>query len=170
MGDRAVFADQVEWVPIATLEPHPLNSRQGDIGAIHESVGANGIYRPVYAQRSTRRILAGHHLRATLDQRDNELVPVLWLDVDVAVAERILLQDNRTPDLGTYDDAKLAAHLQAIVEDCGIDGLIGTGYDGDALDDLLANDEPLKLGASPSTIQECPECGHRWSPGQDVES
>ena len=159
-----VFADQVEWVPADTLEDYPGNPRQGDVGAIHLSVEANGTYRPVYAQRSTRRILAGHHLRTTLVQRGYNVVPVLWLDVDDATARRIVLADNRIPDLATYDRDAERALLEAIVDDEGARGLEGTGWDGDDLDDLL-NVEPLKLGARPKQVLECPNCSHRWSPG-----
>ena len=63
-------------------------------------------------------------------------VPVYWVDVDDATARRILLADNRTNDLATYDDAVLAELLTALAED---DDLLGSGYDGDDLDDLLAD-------------------------------
>jgi len=46
-----------------------------------------------------------------------------------------LLADNRTSDLATYDDEVLVQLLEAAAAD---DDLIGTGYDGDDLDDLLA--------------------------------
>ena len=59
-----------------------------------------------------------------------------WVDVDDATARRILLADNRTNDLATYDDAVLAELLTALAED---DDLLGTGWDGDDLDALLAD-------------------------------
>jgi hypothetical protein len=31
-------------VPVDSLETHPRNVNQGDIGAIYESIGANGFY------------------------------------------------------------------------------------------------------------------------------
>jgi DNA modification methylase len=63
-------------------------------------------------------------------------VPVYWVDVDDATARRIMLADNRTNDLATYDDEVLAELLEAAAAD---DDLLGTGYDGDDLDDLLAD-------------------------------
>ena len=159
MNDRAVFADTVEWVPNFTLHDHPDNPRQGDVGAVHESIAANGIFRPIYAQRSTRRILAGHHLRRGLDVGDNDLVPVLWVNVDDATALRIMLADNRSADLGSYDENALSALLIGIVEREGVEGLTGSLYDGDALDELLANDEPLKLSQPSATVHTCPQCG-----------
>lgn len=168
MTDRPVFADQVEWVPADTLHDYPGNPRQADVGAIHQSVEANGTYRPVYAQRSSRTILAGHHLRTTLTQRGNELIPVLWLDVDDATARRIVLADNRVPDLGTYAEDNVTALLEAIVNDQGVEGLLGTGYDGDDLDARLGQDEPLRLGPNAAQVITCPNCEHSWTPGGEV--
>lgn len=41
-------------------------------------------------------------------------VPVVWLDVDDATAKRIMLADNRTADLATYDEQILAEALASL--------------------------------------------------------
>ena len=120
-------------VPADQVRPHPQNARNGDTDAIGESMRENGVYRPVYAQRSTGHILAGNHTYASLLEAGHDQVPVLWLDVDNDQALRILLADNRTADLGRYDDALLAETLQVLGD------LAGTGYDEHDLSDLLAS-------------------------------
>ena len=124
-----------ETVPIDALKAHPRNPRQGDIGAIHESIQVNGFYGFVIAQRSTGYILAGNHRWKAAQQAGAKTIPVTWIDVEDDHALRILLADNRTNDLATYDDNALAQLLQDLQNTTG--SLAGTGYDGDDLDDLL---------------------------------
>ena len=62
-------------------------------------------------------------------------VPVIYVDVDDERAMRILLADNRTNDVASYDGETLADLLEHL--ESTDDGLAGTGYDGDALDELL---------------------------------
>lgn len=162
MTDRAVFADTVEWVPIDSLHPHPSNPRQGDVGAISESLEANGLYRPILVQGASNMIIAGHHLWRALRHLGADTVPVLRLPVDNPTALRILLADNRSADLGSYDESALSALLVNIVEREGVGGLAGTLYDGDTLDDLLKQDEPLKF-SSPATVHTCPSCGAQFT-------
>ena len=45
-------------VPVDEVQPHPNNWNNGDTEAIAESIEVNGMYRPLYAQRSTRYIVA----------------------------------------------------------------------------------------------------------------
>ena len=131
-----IINEAVELAPVDAVQPHPRNPRQGDVGAIHESIEANGFYGAVVAQRSTGFILAGNHRWQAARHAGATEVPVIWVDVDDDHALRILLADNRTNDLATYDDSALASLLQELA-DAG--NLAGTGYDGDALDDLLAD-------------------------------
>jgi hypothetical protein len=115
------------------LRPHPDNPRQGDVGAIHTSIEANGFYGSLIVQKSTQYVLAGNHRLVALRQAGAATVPVIEVDVDDATAKRILLADNRTNDLATYDDHHLLAILAALSDE---DGLVGTGYDQDDLDAL----------------------------------
>lgn len=132
-----IINEGTENVPLDRLERHPRNPRQGDVGAIHQSIEANGFYGAVVAQKSTGYVLAGNHRMEAARHAGAEEVPVIWVDVDDGEALRILLADNRTNDLATYNEALLAEVLQGLLEDGGT--LDGTGYDGDALDELLAD-------------------------------
>jgi hypothetical protein len=60
------------------------------------------------------------------------------IEADDDTARRIVLVDNRTPELAGYDDAALMALLETV--NAG-DGLAGTGWDQAAVDDLFARAE-----------------------------
>lgn len=123
-----------EEVSIAVLSEHPRNPNQGDIGAIHTSIEANGFYGAVVAQKSSGYILAGNHRYRAAKQAGASTIPVIWLDVDDRQATKILLADNRTAELAHRDEESLSKILQELAAE---DDLLGTGYDGDDLDELL---------------------------------
>ena len=124
-------------LPIGDVREHPDNPRQGDVGAIVESMKRNGVYQPIIVQRSTGHVLAGNHRLKALRALGAETVQAVMLDVTDTQARAILAADNRTADLATYDEDALAALLTGLAETP--EGLIGTGYDGDDLDTLLGD-------------------------------
>lgn len=126
--------NNIENVDPKTLELHPDNPRQGDIGAIVTSIERNGWFGTLVAHKETRQVLAGNHRLQAAIALDMETVPVYWVDVDAAEAKRILLADNRTSDLATWDDSILVGLLEDLANS---DALLGSGYDGDDLDALL---------------------------------
>jgi len=121
---------------VGKLIPHPKNPRQGDVGAIAESIAVNGFYGSLVVQKSTSHVCAGNHRLLAAVQLGYEKVPVTWIDVDDETAERILLVDNRSNELASNDPTALA---ELLTELAGSQGLEGTGYDGDDLDELLAD-------------------------------
>jgi hypothetical protein len=142
-------------VDIDSIETHPKNVRQGDIGAISESLQAHGQYRPIVVDKRTNRILAGNHTwKAAKALGWTEINAGFIETKDDDEALRILLADNRTTDLASYDDAELANLLKDLAETD--EGLIGTAFDGDALDQLLMDleQEPFGLDLEPKYIQD----------------
>ena len=146
-----IIQGKTETVKIDSLRPHPRNPREGDIGAIHQSINNNGFYGSVLAQQSTGFILAGNHRWQAMLQAGATEIPVTWIDVDDDHALRILLADNRTNDLATYNDDELSTLLEELVQTTGT--LAGTGFDGDDLDDLLTTFN------QPEPKTTCPKCG-----------
>lgn len=125
-------------VDIDEIKPWHRNSRNGDVGAISESLKANGQYKPILVQRSTHKIVAGNHTWRAARALKWDKIAVLFLDVTDEEAERIVLVDNRMSDLATYDYDVLRAQLEDLPD------LAGTGYtleDIEALGELV--DEPL---------------------------
>jgi len=141
-----ILASETKLEPIDAIRPHPRNPREGDVGAIHESIEANGFYGSILAQKSTGFILAGNHRWQAAMQQGATEIPVTWVDVDDDHALRILLADNRTNDVASYNEDELANILQELAHNTGT--LAGTGYDGDALDELLED-----LGREPQTTE-----------------
>lgn len=138
LGGEVYAHDALE--PLLTdageVRPHERNPRNGDLEAIAESIRVNGLYRPIYAQRSTGRILAGNHTYAASLELGATRLPVVWLDVDDEAALRVMAVDNRAADLGTYDEPLLLELLQDLA---ATDlSLLGTGYDDEAVAAILA--------------------------------
>lgn len=126
----------VEEVPLSALREHPANPRQGDLGSIIESIKANGWASVIVAQKGGV-VLAGNHRLKAARELGMETVPVLWLDVDEETALRILLADNRTSDLASWDDRALAGLLVDLQQQSAT-GLTGLGWDTQDLDALIA--------------------------------
>lgn len=122
-------------VAIDSVKPHPGNPRQGDVGAISVSIEENGFYGECLVQKSTSFIIAGSHRWRAAKAKAMPQVPINVIDVDDDVAMRIMLADNKTNDLASYDDHKLADLLTRLASTGR--ALAGTGYSGDDLDDLV---------------------------------
>lgn len=136
----------VELVDCESLTLYPENPRQGDIGAIVESLQVHGQYQPLVVNRRNREVLAGNHRLLAARALDWEQIAVVWVDADEERARRIVLADNRTSDLASYNDELLAELLADLASRPA--GLVGTGYSGDDLDELLRDlSGPLDLEA-----------------------
>lgn len=122
------------------------NPRRGDVDAIAASLRANNQYKPITVNRGTHthrpmEVLAGNHtLKAFRDLAEKYPDDERWqrvdtwiIDVDNDRATRIILADNRTAEVGTFDDETLFELLGELPD------LEGTGYnetDLQALQDL----------------------------------
>jgi DNA modification methylase len=137
-----IVNERYERVPVDAIRTHPKNPRRGDVDVIATSIAKNGFYGAVVVQRSTGYILAGNHRFLAAKKAGLTEVPVLFVDVDDKTARRILLADNRTSDIATYDDGALAALLKELRAE---QDLLGSGYDDSDVDKLLK-----ELGAKTS--------------------
>lgn len=124
-------------IPVDDLTPHPQNARQGDVGAISVSLEEHGQYKPIVVNERNMTILAGNHTWLAAKALGWKKIATVLVDVDDEQARRILLVDNRTNDLASYDDTGLAELLEELAATPS--GLAGTGFDGDDLDQLLAD-------------------------------
>lgn len=148
-----------ETLPITELNLYDRNPRMGDVQAIKASMLANGIFRPIVVNRGTHtgkpnQVLAGNHslkaMRELTEENPDDtrwsMVNVWMVDVDEEHAAKIVLADNRTADLGSYDNEELIGLME------GLGGnLDGTGYDEDDLSALL------DMTAGPASLDELEE-------------
>jgi hypothetical protein len=137
--------------PIDSVQPHPRNVRQGDVGAIATSLEINGQYRPIVVHKSTNNILAGNHTYKAAVSLGWTEIAITYVDCTDDEALKILLADNKANDLASYDDSALADLLQDLVGGAGLDGTL---YELSDLDDLIALLEPPNLDDLISDIGE----------------
>lgn len=152
-----VLNTSTKLTPITKLERHPDNPRRGVTPAIIESIKTTGFYGALIVQTSTNRVLAGNHRLDAARAAGMTSVPVIYVDVDDTTARRILLADNRTSDLGTYDLDHLAALLETVAADDPT--MTGTGYQPDDLTSLL--DQLTANYYEPAPITETPDALER---------
>ena len=132
---------QATMVPIDQLRPYPSNPREGDIGAIAESLSTLGQYRPIVA-RADGTILAGNHTYQACKALGWTHIAVTYITCTDDEASRIVLIDNRTSDYGSYDADALKRLITSLPDYKGI------GYDQQDVAQLLGGGNPV---ASPNT-------------------
>lgn len=142
-------------IPIDSIKPHPRNVRQGDVGAISESLKLHGQYRPIVVQKSTGHILAGNHTYKAARALKWKQIAATYVDVTDDQAVRILLMDNRANDLASYDDPALADILKQLMETD--QRLEGTGFDPDDLEQLLRDIDAEELPTVMGDPDDVPE-------------
>jgi len=111
------------------------------VSVIAESLRVNDQYRPIVVA-SDDVIVAGNHTWRAAQVLGWDTIAIVRIGVDSESQEarRILLADNRTSDLGTYDDAELLDLLQQLDAEVGLDGI---GY---AEDDVAALARLVAMG------------------------
>lgn len=135
------------------------NARQHSdeqIAQIAASIAEFGFVNPILTGADGV-LVAGHGRLAAARKLGLATVPVVVLDHLTPTQRRALvLADNRLAELATWDDALLRIELEALQDD-GFD-LDLTGFDADALAELLADEEPQIEGRTEDdAIPEMPE-------------
>jgi ParB-like chromosome segregation protein Spo0J len=136
-----VSLGDVETVSVNEIQTHPLNPREGDIGAIIESLSVMGQYRPIVANKRSKHVVSGNHTLQAAVQLGWEKVAVHWIDVDDVEEIKILIVDNRTSDLATYDSGDLHKLLTSTT-------MKGTGFSPEEASEILAGGK-TKPGHNP---------------------
>lgn len=111
---------------VAELVKYKRNPRHGDVPAIKDSLKALGQYKPIVVNQGTHtgrpgEILAGNHTHQAALELGWDTIAAVYVDVDEDTAARIVLADNRTSDLATYDPETLLELVQSTT-------LAGTGF------------------------------------------
>lgn len=134
--------------PIEKLRSLPGNPRKGNVGAVRDSYREFGQQKPIIARHDEEDpevgiVLAGNTQLAASKELEWTHIAVVWSDEwDDKKAKAFALADNRTHDLGEYDEEALLDMMMDVVDD---DVLFdATGYDEDFLAELteMSFDEP----------------------------
>ena len=137
------LADKIEQWPTAKLLPYARNARthsEDQVAQIAASIAEFGFTNPILAG-SDGIIVAGHGRLAAAQKLGLEIVPVVVLDHLTPTQRRALvIADNRIAENAGWDWDVLRVELDALqLEGFELDI---TGFDADALAELIAGDEP----------------------------
>jgi len=165
---------ETRQVTLDEIQPHPENYNHGDAGAISLSLKHHGQYRAIVVSEATGNILAGNHTyMAAKMNGETEMLAHLIPGLSAEDEIRIMVADNQYARLAYVDSEKLVDLLKEL--EASDVGLVATGYDGDALDELLADldtSEFLPVGETPrlDQLQQvlCPNCGERFKASDNV--
>lgn len=126
-----IIVDKTEVVPIKSIKTYDKNPRIGNVDAIAESLDKSGQFKPIVVNKRTSQILAGNHTFLAARKLGWTDIYVSFVDVDDETAKRIVLADNKTADMGEYDDSVLAELIASLPD------ITGTGYSPVEVDDLI---------------------------------
>lgn len=142
--------------PVHGLRQLPGNPRVGDVDAVARSLSAFGQRKPIVARHDGVVIAGNHTLQAAMKLGWTEIA-VVRVDDDDATAHAYALADNRTAELGSYDN-QLLADLIAEVRDADPDLLAASGWSDEAtkqlLDALAANEPAPAIQGDPDDVPE----------------
>ncbi|TAH39305.1 MAG: hypothetical protein EYC70_00535 [Planctomycetota bacterium] len=138
---------QVEWVPIERLSLNPANPRQNDAAVPHVAASLRrfGWRQPIVA-RPDGNVLAGNTRLKAARELGMAAVPVTWFGGSELEAVAYSIADNRSHEFSAWDQPALAALLQQLRAE---DGLDGVGFNAQDLDELLR-----ELGAQPGELDD----------------
>lgn len=120
-----VLPHEYKLVRVADVHPHPDNARRGDVDLIEQSIEKTGFYGALVVQRSTGAILVGNHRWLAAKQSGLKQVPAILVECDDVTAKKILITDNRTAELASWDDERLLEVLTSLND---TESLLGSGF------------------------------------------
>jgi hypothetical protein len=150
-------------VPIDNLTPLDENPRRGDVEAVAKSYKQFGQRKPIVAKRAkpvkggkpTGMVIAGNHQLLAAKQLGWTEIAVVFTDDDAKTAKAFALADNRTHDLGDYDNLMLADILNELKTD--MDLFDATGYTPKSLKEILSDNAKKAKYAGETDADDIPE-------------
>lgn len=122
--------------PLDELHLLEGNPRVGDVASVAASLARFGQRKPIVA-RTDGTVIAGNHTLQAARQLGWTHIAVVRVDDDDATAKAFALADNRTAELGGYDDQALADMVRDVMDE-DLRLLADTGWAGEDLEALLA--------------------------------
>jgi len=134
-------------VPIDSLQGLPGNPRQGDVDAVARSLKSFGQRKPIVVRKDDGTIIAGNHTWQAAKKLGWTEIAVAFVGDDDVTAKAYALADNRTAELGSYDEQallNLIEEVHAVMPEYVRDA----GWSEEAVADLvnkLALEQPKEL-------------------------
>jgi DNA modification methylase len=94
-------------VPIDSLQGLPGNPRVGDVDAVAASLDRFGQRKPIVVRKDDGTIIAGNHTWQAAKKLGWAEIAVAYVGDDDVTAQAYALADNRTAELGSYDEQAL---------------------------------------------------------------
>ena len=143
MTDKHKIADDLKPLtyPVDKLQHLDGNPRVGNVEAVAKSYDKFGQRKPIVATKDGT-VISGNHQLAAAKQLGWDKIAVLFTDDDELTAKAFALADNRTSDLGTYDEDFLADMLGSVASD--LDLLEATSFDEKDLLALVKKQEVIE--------------------------
>lgn len=151
-------------VDVDSLTELPGNPRRGDVDAVAASLARFGQRKPVIVRASDRTITAGNHTWKAARQLGWTTIAALVLDDDEATSAAFALADNRTSELGSYDEADLLALIRT-VGDLDPSMLADAGWSEDAVRELVDRIDPALPDEPPGDDAPAPPAEPISRPG-----
>lgn len=123
-------------VPIESLQGLPGNPRRGDVDAVAASLSRFGQRKPIVVRKDDGTIIAGNHTWQAAKKLGWSEIAVAYVGDDDVTAQAYALADNRTAELGDYDDELLKQLIDSVGQ-IDPDLLHDTGWSDDAVKELL---------------------------------
>lgn len=137
MTANPIHDNSIHEVAIDKLKGYKNNPRVGNVEKIAESLEANGQFRPIIVRKETNEILAGNHTWKAAQHLGWKTIKVTYVEkLTDEQAARIVVADNRLPDLGDYNQDALAELLAGLALSPN-GGLAGTGYEAEEVESIL---------------------------------
>lgn len=143
MNDKHKIADDLKPLayPVDKLQHLDGNPRVGNVEAVAKSYDKFGQRKPIVATKDGT-VISGNHQLAAAKQLGWDKIAVLFTDDDELTAKAFALADNRTSDLGTYDEDFLADMLGSVASDLEL--LEATSFDEKDLLALVKKQEVIE--------------------------
>ena len=163
MTDKHQIADDLTTLayPVEKLKHLDGNPRKGNVEAVKKSYEKFGQRKPIVATKDGEVISGNHQLAAARELGWNKIA-VVFTDDDELTAKAFALADNRTADLGTYDDDLLADMLGSVSSDLEL--LEATSFDEKDLIALVKKQEVIEDDA-PAIRQTEIKLGQKYKLG-----
>ena len=154
--------------PISQLTLLPGNPRRGDVEAVKASLDKFGQRKPIVVRKSDRVVIAGNHTLQAAQALGWSEIAVVWVDDDDTMSKAFALADNRTAELGDYDEDALAA-LIGEVGALDPELLEATGWDSESVSELLdrmQTELPVDVDEVPEDVPTISKLGDVWLLGE----